>query len=169
MLPVMLNLETLDILLIGAGEKLYAREDKLRELGAKKLTVIHAPFGKLKLDNFDVIMVVGLDEDECKNLHSSGKAAGCLVNVEDNKKYCDFFFQSFVKRGDLLISISTNGKTPGTAKIVRDKIEEIFPPEWADHIDEIATKRTKWKSVGKNYDEVNELTKAYVKEKNWLK
>ena len=168
MLPIMLNLETLDILLIGEGEKLYAREDKLRDLGIKKLVVIHTPFTKIKFNNFDVVMIVGLTDDECKNLHTAAKVAGCLVNVEDKKEYCDFFFQSFVKRGKLLISVSTNGASPGTAKIVRDKIEETFPPQWANNIDEIALKRIEWKQTGKSYNEVNELTKAYIEEKNWL-
>lgn len=168
MLPVMLNFETLDFLLIGEGEKLYAREKKLHDLGVRKLVVIQPPLGKIKFDNFDVVMVVGLEDSECKNLHSKAKIAGCIVNIEDKKEYCDFFFQSFVKRGDLLISVSTNGKTPGTAKIIRDKIEEIFPAEWGNHIDEISAKRIEWKNSGKNYDEVNELTKNFVKQKNWL-
>jgi precorrin-2 dehydrogenase / sirohydrochlorin ferrochelatase len=168
MLPVMLNLETLKIALIGEGEKLRAREAKLFELGAKHLTVMNASFSHIEFHNFDVVMIVGLPEDIFTNLHSAAKAAGCLVNVEDKKEYCDFFFQSFVKRGGLLISVSTSGKTPGTAKIVRDKIAEIFPQEWENYIDEIAVKRMEWKQSGKTYDEVNQLTKLYVKERGWV-
>ncbi len=168
MMPVMLNLETLRIALIGEGEKLNAREKKLHELDAKNLTVINTAFDHINFRNFDIVLIVDLPESIFTKLHTAAKAAGCLVNVEDKKEFCDFFFQSFVKRGDLLISVSTNGKSPGTAKIIRDKIEDIFPPEWSDYIDEISQKRTKWKQEGKSYDEVNALTKAYVKEKGWV-
>ena len=168
MLPVMLNLNTLKIALIGSGAKLYARQKKLEELGTTNLNVISTDFDQINFPNFDVVMIVDLPEAILTNLHSQAKQAGCLINVEDKKEYCDFFFQSFVKRGDLLISVSTNGKTPATAKIVRDKIEEIFPPKWEEYIEEIAAKRTEWKQSGKSYDEVNELTKTYVKEKGWV-
>lgn len=168
MLPVMLNTDTLSILLIGQGKKLHAREAKLRELGAKKLTVLHPPLPTILFQDFDVVMIVDLDNETSAKLHTDAKKAGVLVNVEDKKEFCDFFFQSFVKRGDLLISVSTNGKTPGTAKIIRDKIEELFPEIWGERIDEISAKRTEWKASGKSYDEVNELTKQYIKNNNWL-
>jgi precorrin-2 dehydrogenase/sirohydrochlorin ferrochelatase len=113
-------------------------------------------------------MVVDLPEEQCAEIYNAAKAARCMVNVEDNKKYCDFFFQSFVKRGKLLISVSTNGSSPGTAKIVRDKINEIFPPAWEQYIDEIAAKRAEWKHAGKSYDEVNELTKEWFKNQTVL-
>lgn len=168
MLPVNLNIDVLSILLIGQGEKLEARKKKLIELGAKNLTVFEKHTTSLPKRKFDILMLVGLDEETSAELYKQGKAMGALVNVEDNKKYCDFFFHSFIKRGDLLISVSTNGQTPGTAKLVRDKIEELFPVEWAGRIEEISQKRVIWKAEGKSYDEVNILTKQYFKDRNWL-
>jgi len=168
MLPVTLNLATTSTLLIGQGEKLRAREKKLRELGIENLTIIETPFDKIIFRNFGVVLIVGLDEETSAKLYKKAKAAGALVNVEDNKKYCDFFFHSFVKRGDLLLSVSTNGKTPGTAKIIRDKLEELFPEDWGAHIDDIAAKRAEWRAEGLNYDQVNKLTQKYIKDNNWL-
>jgi len=167
MLPVMINLETSKILLIGQGAKLHAREAKLNELGASNLDIKYQMSDVRDFSVYDVVMVVDLPEEQCAKIYKAAKAAHCMVNVEDNKKYCDFFFQSFVRRGKLLISISTNGSSPGTAKIIRDKINDIFPPEWEQYID-VAAKRAQWKQLGKSYDEVNELTKQYVADKNWL-
>jgi precorrin-2 dehydrogenase/sirohydrochlorin ferrochelatase len=168
MLPIALNTEKLQVALIGTGAKLHARENKLRELGVKSLSVFQTNFDAIDCSKFDIVLIVGLPINIFTNLHRAAKDAGCLVNVEDEKDYTDFYFQSFVKRGDLLISVSTSGKTPGTAKIIRDKIEEIFPADWANYIDEISAMRTTWKNSGKTYDEVNELTKEFVKNKNWL-
>ena len=165
--PVMFNLETLRIALIGQGKKLLARETKLREVGAQQLVVSSYQLSeRYDFSKFDVVMIVDLDEETSGKLYTQAKAARCLVNVEDNKKYCDFFFQSFVKRGKLIIGVSTNGSSPATAKLVRDKIEETFPPIWEEYIDEIAQKRIEWKAAGLNYDEVNQKTKDYAKK--WL-
>jgi len=162
MLPVMLNPKSLKFLLLGQGEKMAARAAKLRELEIN-FKSYHPPYIKINFAEYDVVLIVGLDEAQSVSLHKQAKEAGCLVNVEDNKDYCDFFFQSFVKRGKLLISVSTGGSSPATAKIVRDKIEETFPPAWEDYLDDIAQKRIEWKASGKTYDEVNELTKGYMK------
>lgn len=168
MLPIVLNHETLSILLIGQGEKLLARKNKLIELGIQNLTVFEKHTTQLPKRKFDIVMIVGFDEETSAELHKQAKEMGALVNVEDNKKYCDFFFQSFVKRGDLMLSVSTNGKTPGTTKVIRDKLEELFPEVWGERIDEIATKREEWKASGKTCEEVNNLTKQYIKDKNWI-
>ena len=162
MLPVMLNLETLKILLIGQGEKLLARKAKLEEAGVKNLVIKNQQSEIQNFAEFDVVMVVGFSEAESAAIYHAAKAARCLVNVEDNKKYCDFFFQSFVRRGKLLIGVSTHGASPATAKIVRDRLLQIFPPQWEQYIDQIAKNRKQWRLEGKTYDQVNELTKEYM-------
>ncbi len=124
--------------------------------------------GSIFPSEYHIVLIVGLDDATSAQLHAEAKAAGALVNVEDKKEFCDFFFQSFVKRGELLLSVSTKGQSPGTAKIIRDKLGELFPEIWGERIDEIAKKRAEWKSAGKSYDEVNELTKEYIKKNNWL-
>jgi siroheme synthase-like protein len=160
----MLNIETLKILLLGQGDKLSAREAKLKDAGASNLTILNdAPED---FSGFDVVMIVGFDEETSSKFYCAAKKARCLVNVEDNKKYCDFFFQSFVKRGKLIIGVSTGGNSPATAKLIRDKIEQTFPDIWEQHLEEISQKRIEWKSAGKSYEEVDQLTRDYLKK--WL-
>ncbi len=52
-----------------------------------------------------------------------------LVNVADTPHLCDFYLGSTVKKGDLKIGISTNGKSPTLAKRMRETFEEILPEE----------------------------------------
>lgn len=164
----MLSFKTLRFLLIGQGKKLHERKNKLKELGAENLTVLIPPLPNILFPEFDVVMVVDLDDDTSAKIHADAKAAKCLVNVEDKKEFCDFFFQSFVNRGDLLISVSTKGKSPGTAKLIRDRIEELFPETWAARLDEIAKLREEWKNSGLSYDEVNQKTQEYIRKNKWL-
>jgi len=140
----------------------------LIELGITKLTVFDKHTTSLPNRKFDIVMIVGLDEETSAELYKQAKTMGSLVNVEDNKKYCDFFFQSFIRRGDLLLSVSTKGKSPGTAKVIRDHLDELFPEIWGERIDEIAKLRSEWKDSGATYDEVNEKTKAHIQKNKWL-
>ncbi len=44
-------------------------------------------------------------------------------------EYCDFIFPSYIKKGHLTISISTDGASPAVTKALREYIEELIPPD----------------------------------------
>jgi len=61
---------------------------------------------------------------------AEARREGVLFNAVDRLTLSDFITPALVKRGDLTIAISTNGKCPGFAKRVRQKIESVFGPEY---------------------------------------
>jgi precorrin-2 dehydrogenase/sirohydrochlorin ferrochelatase len=52
-----------------------------------------------------------------------------LVNVADNPPYCDFYMGGIVTKGNVKIAISTNGKSPTTAKRLRQYFEDVIPED----------------------------------------
>ena len=52
-----------------------------------------------------------------------------LVNVADNPPLCDFYMGGIVTKGNVKIAISTNGKSPTTAKRLRQFFEEVIPED----------------------------------------
>jgi precorrin-2 dehydrogenase / sirohydrochlorin ferrochelatase len=70
------------------------------------------------------------DHEESLRIWGDAKAAKIPVNVADVPPNCDFYFGSLVRRGPLQIMISTNGRGPKLASLVKDKIEGALP----DHI-----------------------------------
>jgi len=54
----------------------------------------------------------------------SAERAGFQSNVADDPPHCDFYFGSQIRQGPLQILISTNGRGPKMAKLVRRRIEE---------------------------------------------
>jgi hypothetical protein len=114
MFPIALDLSTLPILLIGAGEAFEKRRLQLLDAGAKHL-LSEAEFAQAR-----VVMVAGLPFAEAKVIADKARAAGKLVNVEDVNELCDFYFMSLVQRGELTIAVSTNGASP-TACVQKER------------------------------------------------
>jgi len=69
------------------------------------------------------------------------EAHNILCNAVDDPANCHFYFGSVVRRGDLQIAISTNGKSPALAQRLRKELEEQFGPEYAAWLDWLGTAR----------------------------
>lgn len=58
---------------------------------------------------------------------AAAKEHDILCNAVDDPPYCDFYFPSIVRRGDLQIAISTAGESPALAQQLRKEINEQLP------------------------------------------
>jgi len=91
------------------------------------------------------------------------RAEAKLVNVADNPPYCDFYMGGIVTKGNVKIAISTNGKSPTTAKRLRQFFEDVIP----DNIDDLVKNMNEYrKTIKGNFEEkvekLNEFTKSLV-------
>ena len=62
----------------------------------------------------------------------AARARGALVNVMDDVPNCDWAAPAVVRRGDLVLAIGTGGVSPAVARLVRQRLESSFGPEWAE-------------------------------------
>jgi precorrin-2 dehydrogenase/sirohydrochlorin ferrochelatase len=78
----------------------------------------------------DAFLIIAATDDRKTNEHVSNAArkAGVLVNVVDQPKLCSFIAPSVIKRGPLVVSISTSGQAPLFAKAMRLKLEKFVTP-----------------------------------------
>jgi precorrin-2 dehydrogenase/sirohydrochlorin ferrochelatase len=77
-------------------------------------------------DNF--LVVAGTDVPEVNRAVFAGcERRNILVNAVDDPPYCDYYFPSIVKRGDLQIAISTAGESPALAQQLRKELNEQLP------------------------------------------
>jgi precorrin-2 dehydrogenase / sirohydrochlorin ferrochelatase len=68
-------------------------------------------------------------------------AAGVLCNAVDDPPFCDFYFPSIVKRGELQIAISTAGESPALAQRLRKEINEQLPLDLGEWVMELGRLR----------------------------
>jgi precorrin-2 dehydrogenase/sirohydrochlorin ferrochelatase len=72
---------------------------------------------------------------------AEAEAAGVLVNAVDDPPFCDFYFPSVVRRGELQIAISTGGASPALAQRLRKEINELLPLDTGDWLAELGNLR----------------------------
>lgn len=178
--PVFLKLNQLKVLLVGAGniglEKLEAvltnspdteinivAESflpKLLELiGNYPRVKLHSKrFEAADLEGHDLVIIATGDNILNTEIRSLARQQHLLINVADKPDLCDFYLGSIVKKGDLKIGISTNGKSPTVAK----RLKEIFQTNLPDELDLTLQHMNKFRNTlgGDFAHKVKELNKA---------
>ena len=84
-----------------------------------------------------------------KLIAAEAAAAGTLLNVVDDPELCVFITPSLLKRGDLTVAISTNGKCPAMARWVREDLEDHFPESYEYLVTAAAEARETLKQEGR--------------------
>jgi precorrin-2 dehydrogenase/sirohydrochlorin ferrochelatase len=186
MIPVIVDPKQVAVALVGRGSATERRLELLSGAGAERLTVFSdrpSPGlaawtgGRLRrrlpeaadLKAVALLWIVDLPLAEAASLARTARAADCLVNVEDAIDLCDFHNPAQVRRGDLLLTVSTSGRSPGLAARICGELARTFGPEWAERLNAIAAKRTAWRRLGRPLGELARLTNATVDANGWLR
>lgn len=165
MLPLVLNPDLARIGLIGAGDALERRLSLLTSAGVEPIRLSPGS----ALEGISVLFVAGLDPDASQEWARRARSAGILVNVEDVPELCDFHVPAIVRRGDLVISVSTKGRSPALARRLREWLEEEFGPEWKERLDELSAVRERLRANGVRGEALAKEVRDVIAEKGWLK
>lgn len=185
MIPLALAPARARLALAGAGEGAVRRLRALRAAGADRI-LVYAPDADAALTaeagegfaphlpdaaalaEIQLLWVTGLAPGAAAALAAAARAARVLVNVEDVPELCDFHAVAELRRGDLLLTISTNGAAPGLAGAIRRHLEACFPPVWAERVREIAALRRSWRAEAISMPEAARRIDEIVEERCWL-
>ena len=182
--PIFLKVKNLQVLIVGGG---FVAEEKLTFLLKSSpdanVTIVSPMFregtialakkGNVKLINKKYkkwylkgkhIVVATTDIPKVnEKVYKHCRKRSILVNVADNPPYCDFYMGGIVTKGNVKVAISTNGKSPTTAKRLRQFFEEVIP----DNIDDLVKNLNEYRKTLKGnfeekVDKLNEFTKSLV-------
>ncbi len=105
---------------------------KLAEQG--RIDLHERPYQPGDLAGAWIVFAVTTDATEIAQIWAEGAQVNALVNVMDNVPHCNFIAPSLIKRGDLTVAISTNGKAPAIAVRLRQMLDEIIGPEYGEFL-----------------------------------
>ena len=188
LLPVFFKLEQMKLLIVGGGfvgwEKLtavltnapqtevkmvakdFSREVKELAEPHSNISLVQKAFDPSDLDGMQLVIVGINDVPESEKIRAACHERGLLINVADKPALCDFYLGSVVKKGDLKIAISTNGKSPTVAKRMKEFLNETIP----DTIDEVLQNMNKIREKLRGdfeykVNKLNEVTKGWKDER----
>lgn len=149
--PVYLDLRQRAVVVVGGGQVAERKVLSLLECDAL-VTVISpqltsgleslAVTGRIRVERRSYesgdlagafLAIISTDDPAINNRAAQeARAARVLVNTVDDIANCDFIAPAVVRRGDLTVALSTNGKSPAMARWARQELEAVLTPEYGD-------------------------------------
>ncbi len=185
--PIFLKVSQLNVLIVGGGnvalEKLtfllksspnakvqmvskMFREDTIALAREFNVETIEAAYNDRYLEGKHIVIATTDNISVNELVYHDCRKRNILVNVADNPPFCDFYMGGIVTKGNVKVAISTNGKSPTTAKRLRQFFEDVIP----DNIDDLVKNLNEYRKMIKgDFEEkvetLNEFTKGLVNKK----
>lgn len=185
--PVFLKVNKLNILIVGGGnvghEKLHfllksspnanvevlsktflpETTELAKEHGVK---LIKGRYKSRFLRKRHIVIAATNDTELNKKVHKHAKKRFLLANIADTPHLCDFYMGGIVNKGHVKIAISTNGKSPTTAKRLRQFFEDVIP----ENVNEMVENLNEYRQTIKgDFDEkvrqMNKITQSLIEKK----
>jgi precorrin-2 dehydrogenase/sirohydrochlorin ferrochelatase len=160
--PINVDIQNRNCLVVGGGGVGTRKVMTLLKCGAKvtvvspviseslqdleksaSLTLKARPYRTADIEG--MFLVIGATDNEPLNrqISSDAESRNTLCNIADRPAVCNFILPSIVQRDDLIITISTSGKSPALAKKLRKTLESQFGEEYGDFLQLLGAIRRK--------------------------
>lgn len=165
--PINLKLDELDVVIIGGGEVAYRKCKNFLDFNKNvtivskqilnkfydlegNIKIIKDDYKKMYIESASVIIVATNNRELNMEIGLYCRAKKKLVNVVDNLEISNFTVPSYIKRGDLLISVSTGGKSPSLSSKIKKELEEIYSEDYEEYLNVLGDIR---KKIIKKYED----------------
>jgi len=85
----------------------------------------------------------------------AGEARRVWVNSADDPANCSFSLVSVVRRGDIVVTIGTNGRSPALATFLKDHVAEEMGPEYETLLEVLAEAREAIRAAGRSTEDAD--------------
>jgi precorrin-2 dehydrogenase len=179
--PIFIKLDGKTALVVGGGRVAQRKIETLLEYGAsvhiisKKLTdklkqLVEAgdirhmgeKFENKHLDRAFLVIAATDDEKLNHEISKTAQKRGLLINAVDQPPDCNFIVPSIVKKGDLILAISTSGKSPALAKKLRKEMDGQFGSEYEAFLILMGCLRKEVLKMGLSHNENGRIFKEIV-------
>jgi precorrin-2 dehydrogenase / sirohydrochlorin ferrochelatase len=163
--PVNLNLVGASCLVVGGGHIAARKVAGLLESGA--VVTVVAPEATADLVNDErvrwhqrpyrrgevasyrlAISATGIPAVD-DQVSRDARATGIPVNVADVPDRCTFTLPAILRRGDIQVAVSTNGRSPVLSGWIRDRIADVLPDALPALVDVLSEARAELRASGR--------------------
>ena len=147
--PINLDIQNRHCLVIGGGKVATRKVATLLKCGARvtvvspeatdrlqfmemsgSIRLINRPYRTSDLGGMFLVIGATDNKELNRQIYQDAENSGRLCNIADQPDLCNFILPSIVNRGDLILGISTSGKSPAFAKKLRKDLEKIYGDEY---------------------------------------
>ena len=149
--PINLKIDDMKIVIIGGGKVAYRKCMNFLAFNKKVLVVskefvkefeeikeqveiVKGAYNEKYIKDAFVVVAATNNKEVNREIGIYCRQYNKLVNVVDDKDLSNFTVPSFVKRGDLLLSISTGGKSPSLSRKIRKDLEEVYDDSYEEYV-----------------------------------
>jgi len=165
--PVFLDIVDKPVVVIGGGNIALQKVEGLIDAGASvtvispelndrmaqlrdegRFVYVKRKYEPGDIEGAELVFVATDDGAENRRVWQEGRSRHIWVNAVDDIPNCDFIMPGIVRKGDLILAISTSGTSPAMARKVREDIEEFLSEEDAALLDLAAEIRRELREQG---------------------
>jgi precorrin-2 dehydrogenase / sirohydrochlorin ferrochelatase len=108
-----------------------------------RLSLAVQPYSSALIEGAFLVVAAASDPKVNSQVAADAAASGCLLNDADEPERGDCIFPAVVRRGELVISITTGGASPSLAAQIREEFEEQFGPEYSEYVSLLSEVRSR--------------------------
>ena len=168
--PINLNLEGRSCLVVGAGRIGLRKTEQLLAAGAivtvvapevvgdfagLPVTIHQRAFELTDLDGQRLVITATGNRELDQLIYDTCEERGIWINSADDPDRCAFTLPAVVRRGDLMVTVSTGGNSPALSSWMRQKLEALVGPEFEEVVNELAHERELIHAEGRSTEDID--------------
>lgn len=169
--PVNLVLEGRRCLIVGGGTVARHKAIGLLACGARvhvvapevaaelearaEVTVERRPYRRGEVDGYRLVVAATGDPAVNAVVLADGEEAGVWVNAADDVENCSFTLPAVVRRGPVMVAVSTGGHSPALARWLKEKVADCVGPEYGVLAQLLSAERDEIRASGRSTEGLN--------------
>ena len=167
--PVNLNLHGRPVLVVGGGRIALRKVEQLLiadaevtvlspifvdEFTSLPVTLVQREYASGDVDAFRLVITATGNTPVDQQIFDECEAKGIWINSADDPDRCAFTLPAALRRGDLMVTVSTGGASPALASWLRSHLELSIVPEFEEVVSRLAVERARIHAEGESTENV---------------